>query len=198
MRIGVLGGTFDPIHLGHLIIAEEARDRLDLEEVCFVPARDPWMKAGQPLTSGHDRLSMARLAMEDNPFFRVSTLELERPGPSYTVDTLRELQEDYGPEAQLFFILGSDAFARFDEWKDTEGILGLATLVVVDRPGATASAEAIAQQVGNAGSVERVRGVHLEISAKDIRRRVAAGASIRYLVPEPVERYIYARGLYRG
>ncbi len=198
MRIGVLGGTFDPIHLGHLIIAEEARDRLDLEEVCFVPARDPWMKAGQPLTSGHDRLSMARLAMEDNPFFRVSTLELERPGPSYTVDTLRELQEDYGPEAQLFFILGSDAFDRFDEWKDTEGILGLAILVVVDRPGATASAEAIAQQVGNAGSVERVRGVHLEISAKDIRRRVAAGASIRYLVPEPVERYIYARGLYRG
>ena len=198
MRIGVLGGTLDPIHLGHLIIAEEARDRLDLEEVCFVPARDPWMKAGQPLTSGHDRLSMARLAMEDNPFFRVSTVELERPGPSYTVDTLRELQEDYGPEAQLFFILGSDAFARFDEWKDPEGILGLATLVVVDRPGATASAEAIAQQVGNAGSVERVRGVHLEISAKDIRRRVAAGASIRYLVPEPVERYIYARGLYRG
>ena len=198
MRIGVLGGTFDPIHLGHLIIAEEARDRLDLEEVCFVPARDPWMKAGQPLTSGHDRLSMARLAMEDNPFFRVSTLELERPGPSYTVDTLRELQEDYGPEAQLFFILGSDAFVRFDEWKDPEGILGLATLVVVDRPGATASAEAIDQQVGNAGSVERVRGVHLEISAKDIRRRVAEGASIRYLVPEPVERYIYARGLYRG
>ena len=198
MRIGVLGGTFDPIHVGHLIIAEEARDRLDLEEVCFVPARDPWMKAGQPLTSGHDRLSMARLAMEDNPFFRVSTLELERPGPSYTVDTLRELQEDYGPEAQLFFILGSDAFVRFDEWKDPEGILGLATLVVVDRPGATASAEAIDQQVGNAGSVERVRGVHLEISAKDIRRRVAAGASIRYLVPEPVERYIYARGLYRG
>ena len=198
MRIGVLGGTFDPIHLGHLIIAEEARDRLDLEEVCFVPARDPWMKAGQPLTSGHDRLSMARLAMEDNPFFRVSTLELERPGPSYTVDTLRELQEDYGPESQLFFILGTDAFARFDEWKDTEGILGLATLVVVDRPGATASTEAIDQQVGNAESVERVRGVHLEISAKDIRRRVAAGASIRYLVPEPVERYIYARGLYRG
>ena len=198
MRIGVLGGTFDPIHLGHLIIAEEARDRLDLEEVCFVPARDPWMKAGQPLTSGHDRLSMARLAVEDNPFFRVSTVELERPGPSYTVDTLRELQEDYGPEAQLFFILGSDAFTRFREWKDPEGILGLATLVVVDRPGATASAEAIDQQVGNAGSVERVRGVHLEISAKDIRRRVAEGASIRYLVPEPVERYIYARGLYRG
>ncbi len=198
MRIGVLGGTFDPIHLGHLIIAEETRDRLDLEEVCFVPARDPWMKAGQPLTSGHDRLSMARLAVEDNPFFQVSTLELERPGPSYTVDTLRELQKEYGPEAQLFFILGSDAFVRFDEWKDPEGILGLATLVVVDRPGATASEEAIAHQVGNAGSVERVRGVHLEISAKDIRRRVAEGASIRYLAPEPVERYIYARGLYRG
>ena len=98
MRIGVLGGTFDPIHLGHLIIAEEARDRLDLEEVCFVPASAPWMKAGQPLTSGHDRLSMARLAVEDNPFFRVSALELERPGPSYTVETLRELQERLWPE----------------------------------------------------------------------------------------------------
>ena len=151
MRIGVLGGTFDPIHLGHLIIAEETRDRLDLEEVCFVPARDPWMKAGQPLTSGHDRLSMARLAVEDNPFFRVSTLELERPGPSYTVDTLKALQKEYGPEAQLFFILGSDAFARFDEWKDPEGILGLATLVVVDRPGATASGGYSTAEVGYAG-----------------------------------------------
>ena len=198
MRIGVLGGTFDPIHLGHLAIAEEVRDRLDLEEVCFVPAGAPWMKAGQPMSSALDRLSMVRLAVEDNPFFRVSTIELERLGPSYTVDTLRELQEEYGPEARLFFILGTDAFARFDEWKDPEEIIEMATLAVVERPGATVSAKAVEEQAGSSASVELVRGVHLEISANDIRRRVSEGASIRYLVPEPVERYIYARGLYRG
>jgi nicotinate-nucleotide adenylyltransferase len=198
MRIGVLGGTFDPIHLGHLAIAEEARDLLQLEEVCFVPAGAPWMKVGQPLSAAYDRLSMVRLAVEDNPFFRVSTIELERPGPSYTVDTLRKLQEDYGPDARLFFILGSDAFARFGEWKDPEGILAMATLAVVDRLGARISEASIREQVGDAGRVERVRGVRLEISAVDIRRRVAEGASIRYLAPEPVERYIYARGLYTG
>ncbi len=199
MRIGVLGGTFDPIHLGHLIIAEEARDRLDLEEVCFVPASAPWMKAGQPLTSGHDRLSMARLAVEDNPFFRVSALELERPGPSYTVETLRELQDDYGPKAQLFFILGSDAFARFDEWKNPEGILGLARLALFDRPELGAEELFSFDELGvYADRVEWLRGLRIEISASDIRRRVAEGGSIRYLVPEPVERYIYARGLYRG
>lgn len=191
MRIGVLGGTFDPIHLGHLAIAEEARDRLDLEEVCFVPAGAPWMKAGQTLSSAQDRLAMARLAVEDNPFFRVSTVELERPGLSYTVDTLRELREEYGSEARFFIILGSDSYARFDEWKNPEGILSLATLVVVDRPESSP-----VEDVGE--HVERIRGVYLEISASDIRRRVEEGRSIRYLVPEPVERHIYARGLYSG
>lgn len=191
MRIGVLGGTFDPIHMGHLAIAEQARDRLELEEVCFVPAGAPWMKAGQVLSSAQDRLCMVRKAVEDNPFFRVSTVELDRSGPSYTVETLRELQEDYGPDARLFFILGSDAFARFDEWKEPEGILSLATLVVVDRPGSAPSQDVCED-------IERIEGVHLDISARDIRRRVAEGASIRYLVPEPVERHVYARGLYTG
>ncbi len=198
MRIGVLGGTFDPIHLGHLAIAEQARDRLELEEVCFVPAGAPWMKAGQALSSAQDRLCMVRKAVEDNPFFRVSTVELDRAGPSYTVETLRELQDDYGPDARLFFILGTDAFARFGEWKDPEGILSLATLVVVDRPGETASTEEVKDRMGISGRVEHVRSIRLEISARDIRRRVAEGASIRYLVPEPVERHIYARGLYTG
>ena len=198
MRIGVLGGTFDPIHMGHLAIAEQARDQLELEEVCFVPAGAPWMKAGQALSSAQDRLCMVRKAVEDNPFFRVSTVELDRSGPSYTVDTLRELQEDYGPDARLFFILGTDAFARFGEWKDPEGILALATLVVVDRPGDTASTEEVEDRMGIAGRVEHVRSIRLEISAMDIRRRVAEGESIRYLAPESVERHIYARGLYRG
>ena len=198
MRIGVLGGTFDPIHLGHLAIAEEVRVRLDLEEVCVVPAGDPWMKADRTLAPAEDRLGRVRLAVEDNPFFRVSTAELERAGPSYTVDTLRELREDYGPEARLFFILGSDAFARFGEWKDPAGILALAALVVVDRPGEAASTDEVEVKMGIAGSVEHVRSVRLEISAADIRRRVSEGASIRYLTPEPVAQHIYARGLYRG
>ena len=198
MRIGVLGGTFDPIHVGHLAIAEQARDGLDLEEVCFVPAGAPWMKASQSLSSAQDRLYMVRKAVENNPFFRVSTVELERSGPSYTVDTLRELQEEYGPDARLFFVLGIDAFARFGEWKEPEEILALATLVVVDRPGRTASAENLEEGMGIAEKVEYVRTIRLEISAMDIRRRVSEGASIRYLVPEPVERHIYARGLYTG
>ena len=198
MRIGVLGGTFDPIHVGHLAIAEEVRDQLELEEVCFVPAGAPWMKAGQALSSTQDRLYMVRKAVEDNPFFRVSTVELERSGPSYTVDTLRELQEEYGPDVRLFFILGTDAFARFREWKEPQGILALATLVVVDRPGGTASAENVEEGMGISEKVEHVRSIRLEISAVDIRRRVSEGASIRYLVPEPVERHIYARGLYTG
>lgn len=198
MRIGVLGGTFDPIHTGHLAIAEEVRDRLDLEEVCFVPAGAPWMKAGQALSSAQDRLCMVRKAVEDNPFFRVSTVELERSGPSYTVDTLRELQEEYGPDARLFFILGSDAYARFGEWKDPEGILSLATLVVVDRPGVAESTEEMEEGLDIANRVEHVKSIRLEIGAVDIRRRVLEGSSIRYLVPEPVERHIYARGLYTG
>lgn len=198
MRIGVLGGTFDPIHTGHLAIAEDVRDRLDLEEVCFVPAGAPWMKAGQALSSAQDRLCMVRKAVEDNPFFRVSTVDLERSGPSYTVDTLRELQEEYGPDARLFFILGTDAFNRFEEWKDPERILSLATLVVVDRPGVAESTEEMEEGLDIANRVEHVRSIRLEISAVDIRRRVLEGSSIRYLVPEPVERHIYARGLYTG
>ncbi len=197
MRIGVLGGTFDPIHLGHLAIAEEVRVRLELEEVCFVPAGAPWMKVGQPLSSAYDRLIMVREAVQDNPFFRVSTVDLDRRGPSYTVDTLRDLQEDYGPDAEFFFILGLDAFARFGEWKDPEEILSLAKLVLVDRPGAAELLEVEETPAGIDGRVERVRSVRLDISAVDIRRRVSEGTSIRYLVPDPVERYIYARGLFR-
>ena len=196
MRIGVFGGTFDPIHFGHLAIAEEARDRLDLEEVCFVPAGDPWMKAEQELSLAYDRLNMVRMAVEDNPFFRVSTVELEASGPSYTIDTLKAIREEYGPEVTLFFIMGTDAFVRFEEWKDPKGILALATLAVVDRPGATTWTDEVGEKLAGMGRVERVRGVHLEISASEIRRRVAAAESIRYLAPAPVERYIYARGLY--
>ena len=121
MRIGVLGGTFDPIHLAHLIIAEEARVSLQLEEVVFVPAGEPWMKAGQPLSPAHHRFNMVRLAVSSNPFFRVSPIEIDRPGPTYTVDTLRSLVDEYEPGVELFFILGADAFSGFRRWKDPQG-----------------------------------------------------------------------------
>ena len=193
MRIGILGGTFDPVHLAHLIIAEEARVSLQLEEVVFVPAGEPWMKAGQPLSPAHHRFNMVRLAVSSNPFFRVSPIEIDRPGPTYTVDTLRSLVDEYEPGVELFFILGADAFAGFRRWKDPQGILCLAKLAVVDRPGL--SAPDPCPPVG-LDRLELLQGTNIEISASDIRRRVAEGRSIKYLVADEIARYISSEGLY--
>ncbi|MFQ5860658.1 MAG: nicotinate-nucleotide adenylyltransferase, partial [Dehalococcoidia bacterium] len=135
MRIGLLGGTFDPIHLAHLLIAEEARVKLDLEEVVFVPTGEPWMKAGQPLSPGEHRLNMVRLATATNPFFRVSSVELDRPGPSYTVDTLEILRQEMGHEVEFCFLLGLDSLKSFHRWKEPARVLELCTLVAVARPG---------------------------------------------------------------
>ena len=193
MRIGVLGGTFDPIHLAHLIIAEEARVSLQLEEVVFVPAGEPWMKAGQPLSPALHRFNMVRLAVSSNPFFRVSPIEIDRPGPTYTVDTLRSLVDEYEPGVELFFILGADAFAGFRRWKDPQEILRLAKLAVVDRPGlsATDPCPPVASD-----RLERLQGINMDISASDIRRRVSEGGTIRYLVSDEIARYISSTGLY--
>jgi nicotinate-nucleotide adenylyltransferase len=193
LRIGVLGGTFDPIHLGHLIISEEARSCLQLEEVVFVPTGDPWMKEGQPLSPAHHRFNMVRLATSSNPFFRASPVEIDRPGPTYTVDTLRALVDEYGPEVELFFILGADAFAGFHRWKDPQGILHLAKLAVVNRPGLGAIDP---EPPVSPDRLVRVQGTNIEISATDIRRRVAEGGSIRYLVMDEIARYISSTGLY--
>ena len=193
MRIGVLGGTFDPIHLAHLIIAEEARVSLQLEEVVFVPAGEPWMKAGQPLSPAHHRFNMVRLAVSSNPFFRVSPIEIDRPGSTYTVDTLRSLVDEYEPGVELFFILGVDAFSGFRRWKDPQGILRLAKLAVVDRPGLSAPdpCPPVAPD-----RLERLQGTNIEISASDIRRRVAESGSIKYLVADEIAGYISSTGLY--
>lgn len=134
MRVGVLGGTFDPPHLGHLILGEEARQALGLAEVLFVPAGEPWRKAGRELSPREHRLAMVKVAVADNPAFAVSTAEIERPGPSYTAQTLAELAQQFDPGTEIFFIMGADALADFPNWHEPLHILELARLAVAQRP----------------------------------------------------------------
>jgi nicotinate-nucleotide adenylyltransferase len=187
--IGILGGTFDPIHLAHLRIAEEAREALALSRVLFVPAADPPWKQGRAAPFA-DRLEMVRLATAPNAAFEASDVEGARPGPSYTVDTLRELARRL-PGGRLWFILGADAFAGIHRWHQAEALYGLAAFCVFARPGFEVSRPPVGCEV------RVLRGTALEISASDIRARAARGASLRYLVPEPVIDYIEKHRLYR-
>ena len=200
MNVGVLGGTFDPIHVAHLILAEEARVCLALEEVVFVVAGAPWMKADYAVSPADLRLQMVRLAVASNPFFRASAVEVERPGPTYTVDTLEALKQEWGPEAEVFFLLGMDALADLPRWKDPGRFLQLCTPVVFARPGHELSVldEAEAQLPGLKKRVKVLEGPSLGISSTEIRRRIALGKSVRYLVPAMVERFIAEHGLYRS
>jgi len=200
MRVGVLGGTFDPIHTGHLIIAEEARVEVGLDEVVFVPAGRPWLKDHQPRASSQHRLEMVGLAIGPNRFFRCSDREVKRPGISYTVDTLEELRGELPRGAELFFILGLDLLLDFHRWQRAERILELATLVTVVRPGneGLRPGKLPGLRAGAEGRVRFVEGPLVDISSTEIRRRVAAGLSIRYLVPPGVEDYIATHRLYQG
>ena len=135
MRVGVVGGTFDPVHLGHLVMGEEARDQLELDQVLFLPAGQPWMKEGRPLSAAEHRVEMLKLATASNPYFQVCLDEVNRPGPTYTVDTLEALLAKLGAETALFFIVGQDAMREFHRWKEPDKLLNLCHLVVVERPG---------------------------------------------------------------
>jgi len=198
MNIGVLGGTFDPVHNGHLIVAEEAKTRLNLAEVIFVPAGQPWLKADIPISPAEHRLQMLRLAIADKPHFKLSTIEIERPGPSYSVDTIAELQGQLGSEDELFFILGWDSLAGLPQWREPSRLIKLCYLVAVPRPGSSqpklkaleASIPGISQRVMLMDKPE------IDISASAIRDRVARGLSVLHLVPEPVNRYIKEHKLY--
>ncbi|MBI4201460.1 MAG: nicotinate-nucleotide adenylyltransferase [Chloroflexi bacterium] len=200
MRLGILGGTFDPIHVGHLIIAEEARVRLSLEEVVFIPTGQPWLKAVQPVSPGELRLQMVRLAVAENPFFRASALELERPGPTYTVDTLAAVHKEWGPGVEVYFIMGTDTLVDLPRWKEPRRFLELCVPVVYARPNHSREAwEELERQLPGLG--ERVRRIEtplIGVNGTEIRRRVACGISIRYLVPARVERFIAEHGLYRA
>lgn len=201
-RVGVLGGSFDPIHLAHLIVAERVRDELALDHVLLVPAAAQPLKPGPTLAGGADRLAMLELAVAGNPGLRVEPLELERGGVSYTADTLAELRRR-GTGPALHLILGSDTYRLLDRWRRPDEVRRLARIVVVPRgerlpPSATTLARADAAAAALSGSGDLVVNVPvLDISASDVRSRVARGLSIRYLVPEAVRDYIAARGLYR-
>jgi nicotinate-nucleotide adenylyltransferase len=186
MRLGVFGGTFDPVHVGHLAIARAALEAVPLDRVLFVPARRSPLKERGPFASEADRLAMLETAIADEPRFSLSHAELEREGPSYTVETLERLAGD----DELFLILGSDALADFPRWKDPERIARLVTLLVADRPGAPAPAAD--------APVRMFDAPRLDISSRELRARVARGRSLRYLVPEAAWRHIEARGLYRA
>jgi nicotinate-nucleotide adenylyltransferase len=198
MRVGILGGTFDPIHLGHLIIAEEARVRLGMDSVVFMPAGRPWLKEHEPRAEVGHRLEMVRMAVEGNPHFSHSLLEAERQGNSYTANTLERMRRTLPEEAELLFILGLDSLKEFAGWHRPERILELATLVALVRPGYEDVQVRALDDVlpGASQRVVLLEGPLLEISSTDIRRRVAKGQSIRYLVPQEVEEYIQRNGLY--
>ncbi len=200
VRIGILGGTFDPVHLGHLLIAEESRISLDLDRVLFLPAGRPWLKAGQPLTEAQHRVRMVELAVASNPHFQVLRHEVDRPGFSYTVDTLEELRSELAAETELYFILGRDAFESFPRWKEPERVLDLCRLVVVGRPGyGSAQPEQVTSlHRERADRIILLPCHHVDLSATEIRRRAAAGISFRYQTPEAVAAYIAEQGLYRG
>lgn len=182
-RVGVFGGTFDPVHVGHLAIANAALDDLGLDTVYFVPARRSPLKEHGPIASTEDRLAMLTAATAGEPRFRVSRLELDREGQSFTVDTLEALRG----EGELYLILGGDAYADFERWREPERIRRLATVVLAARPG-----------VPNApAGVRMLDSPLMDISSRELRARAARGRSLRYLVVEPTLRYIEEHRLYR-
>ncbi|MDQ5824796.1 MAG: nicotinate-nucleotide adenylyltransferase [Chloroflexota bacterium] len=199
-RLGMLGGSFDPVHIAHLLMAETVREALSLDLVLFVPTGVQPLKQGRPVTPAGHRVKMLELALQENPYFAISRADVDREGPSYTVDTVRQLREEWGGEAlQMWFIVGADSLASFPRWRDPAGILSQTRLAVVRRPGVSIDMAVLEQRLpGIAASIDWVDAPLVEISATDIRQRVAAGHSIRYRVPEAVREYIVAHDLYRG
>ncbi len=196
MNIGVLGGTFDPIHMGHLIIAEEASVRLGLSKVLFVPAGQPWLKQDRDVTPAVHRVEMVGRAIADNPYFELSTLEVERPGPSYTVDTLTTLGEQLGSRTNLFFILGRDTLAELPLWREPQKVVQLCRLVVPPRLGSRDLKHLEKAIPGLLDKVIQLAMPVIGISSSEIRQRIAQGQPIRYWVPSEVEKYIVKHRIY--
>ena len=195
-RLGVMGGTFDPIHYGHLVTAEEALQQFGLDGVIFVPTGRPWMKEHEVVSPAEDRYLMTVIATASNPLFRVSRMEVDRDGPTYTVDTLRGLKAELGTETDLFFVTGADAVLEIFQWKDPGELFELAHFIAATRPGydiAGFSAHAPYKHPG----ITVMNVPALAISSTDIRARIAASRPIRYLVPEGGKSYIEKAGLYR-
>ena len=188
MRIGLLGGTFDPIHLGHLIAASEVHSALHLDQVIFIPAGNPWQKSTRSITSGPDRLNLVNLAIAGDQRFSSSDIEISRSGPTYTIDTINELKQE-NPDNEYFLILGTDALVNLPTWHEFEKLKKLVTFVGVNRNGVL--------KVDLNFSVEFVKIPEIAVSATDIRKRVVTGKPIKYLVPSAVEQQIEKLGLYK-
>ena len=199
VNIGVFGGTFDPIHNGHLIVAEEVRNRLGLVEVLFVPTGQPWMRTDSISEAKH-RVGMVRLAISGKPYFKISTIEVERAGPTYTVDTIRELKSQRDEGDELYFILSWDTLSSFPRWKDPSRLLELCHLVAVPRPGYKLPdmKKLEAELPGLSRRLFLLDKPEIDVSATEIKKRVAAGLSIGHLVPESVEKYIKMHNLYKN
>ena len=190
LRLGVMGGTFDPIHNGHLVAASEVAAAFDLDEVLFVPTGLPWQK--ESVTATSDRYLMAEIATAANPRFKVSTVDIDREGPTYTVDTLRDLRVKF-PDAELFFITGADAVTSIAGWKDAANLWDLAQFVAVTRPGHKLDLPSAPE-----GAIQVLEIPALAISSTDIRARVSQGKPIWYLVPDGIVQFIAKHGLYGG
>jgi len=200
MKVGIMGGTFDPIHIAHLIIAEEARTRLALDRVIFIPAGEPWMKPERSVSEAGQRVEMVKLAITSNPFFSLSLNEIERPGPTYTVDTLEQLLGELGYDTQLFLLLGWDSVAEMTAWKAPYRVSKMATVVAFPRPGFHKPETAVLERA-MPGITERMvflDAPYLEISSTGLRKRIAEGGSVRYLVPDSVGQYITENRLYKA
>jgi nicotinate-nucleotide adenylyltransferase len=193
LRIGVLGGTFDPIHVAHLLLAEQAREQLVLDKVLLVPAGDPWRKADRDISPAMQRLEMVRRAAAGNPYLEVDDRELRREGPTYTVDTLRELRGEMEADDDLFLILGEDALIDLPNWRDPAALAEYASIAVAPREG---FAEPTTLPF-DPTLVQRIDMPFVDISATDLRRRARLGQSLRYMVPDAVIDFILEQGLYQ-
>ena len=201
-RIGLIGGTFDPVHYGHLVIAEEVRFTCKLDDMVFVPAGQPPHKQGEVITPAHHRLAMLELAIASNAHFSISLVDMHRSGPSYTVETLQLLHQQWSQQAELYFVIGWDSLEEFHTWHDSAGILAeLTYLVAVHRPGYTAEPEYMAAMEARLPLLKQrlltIPAPQLEISATELRQRIAEGRPIKYQIPEAVEQYIVQYKLYQ-
>lgn len=192
-RIGIMGGTFDPIHNGHLVAASEVAHRFDLDTVIFVPTGQPWQKADKEVSAAEDRYLMTVIATASNEKFSVSRVDIERGGPTYTVDTLRDIRDQF-PQAELFFITGADAMRSIVTWRDWEDMFSLAHFIGVTRPGYELHEDVIPEV--HREHISLVQVPAMAISSTDCRQRCAQGQPLWYLVPEGVVQYIAKRGLY--
>lgn len=198
-KVGIMGGTFDPIHIGHLVTAEAVRIEYNLAKVLFIPAGNPPHKQQSIITPAIHRYIMTVMATYSNSHFFVSGIELERSGPSYTIDTVKTLIDCYGTSTEFYFITGADAVKDLSTWRDIDDLLDLCYFVAATRPGCINYIDQVIKQFGDKGrrSIQRLATPELEISSTDIRERVKKGRSIKYIVPKSVENYIYKEGLYR-